>query len=122
MQAHRIIVQASVCSYVSDNLMQPTLQVGFGCLSLRLAELPASVVAVAVLVILPSKNLGANLKLVKQLLHEIAPPTQAYNGKRKQWQNRKQLRQSIYPTICFGTGLNHTFMTVTKQLYKSNNE
>ena len=81
MLAHRIIVQASVCSYVTDNLIQPTLQVGFGCLSLRLAEFPASVVAVAVLVIHPNKNLGTNLKLVKQAFHEIAPPTQAYSGK-----------------------------------------
>ena len=87
MLAHRIIVQASVCSYVTDNLMQPTLQVGFDCLSLRLAELAAGVVTVVVLVVLPSKNLGTNLKLVKQPLHEIAPPTQAYIGKTKQWQN-----------------------------------
>ncbi len=38
MPAHHIIVQAPVCSYVTDNLMQPTLQIGFGCLSLRLAD------------------------------------------------------------------------------------
>ncbi len=101
MLAHRIIVQAPVCSYVTDNLMQPTLQVGFGCLSLSLAELAASVVAVAVLVILPSKNLGANLKLVKQLLHEIAPPTQAYNGKSKTMAEPKAAAPKHLPNNMF---------------------
>ena len=91
--------------------MQPTLQVGFGCLGLRLAELPASVVAATVLVILPSKNLGTNLKLVKQLLDGNSAP---HTG--LQWQNRTQLRtfnskaewircQSIYPTRCCWNGL-----------------
>ena len=126
MLAHRIIVQASVCSYVTDNLMQPTLQVGFDCLSLRLAELPAGVLAVAVLVILSSKNLGTNLELVKQLLYEISSPTQAYNGKTN---NNGKTETSCAHFIArlsgftakastqqdvVGTSLSHTFATVIK--------
>jgi len=129
MLAHCIIVQAPVCSYVTDNLMQPTLQVGFDCLSRGLAELPASVLAVAVLVLLPSKNLGTNLKPVKQLLHEIPSPTQAYNGKTKN--NGKIKTSCAYFTTrlsgftakaspqqdvvgCIERSLRHTFAIVIK--------
>jgi len=85
--------------------------------------------AVAVLVLLPSKNLGTNLKPVRQLLHEIPAPTQAYNGKTKN--NGKTKTSCAYFTArlsgftakaspqqdvvgCIERSLRHTFAIVIK--------